>query len=226
MIKIENLSSGYGNRLVLNQLQAKFSVSRIYGVLGINGAGKTTFFNTIYGSKSSKAGQIILDDKPITKQDIAFLQTENYFYPLMKGKEYLQLVAPRQNFNAWNEVFQLPLDAFVEDYSTGMKKKLAFLGLILLNRKVYILDEPFNGVDIQSNEILRIIIQSLKEKGKYVFISSHMLTSLLQISDHIYRLQDGRFDQVVDRHDFAQFKIDFQEEISKEVAGKLKNLEF
>jgi len=226
MIRIEQLSVAYGEKLVIKELKAEFSNRQIYGVLGINGAGKTTLFNTIYGAKSAQEGQVTLMGKPITKQDIAYLQTENYFYPLMKGKEYLQLVAPKQSYDSWNEIFRLPLEEFVENYSTGMKKKLAFLGLILLNREVYILDEPFNGVDIQSNEILLLIIQSLKEKGKYIFISSHMLTSLLQVSDYIYRLQDGRFDQIVDRQDFAQFKEDFQAEISKEVTKKLKNLNF
>ena len=226
MIEVNNLTVSFGKNTVLYNLNVQFSIGTIHGVLGVNGAGKSTFFNTLYGNKKSEKGIIILNDEPIQKRDVAFLQTDNFFYPLMKGKEYLQLVAPKKNYNKWNEIFQLPLDEFVEDYSTGMKKKIAFMGLILLDREVYILDEPFNGVDIQSNEILISIIQSLKEKGKYILISSHILSSLLVVSDAIHRLQNGQFDIPIPREQFAQFEVDFRNEISGEKSEKLKNLDF
>ena len=226
MIEVNNLTVSYGERTVLSNLSIQFATGTIHGVLGVNGAGKSTFFNTLYGIKKSEKGIINLNDEPIQKRDVAFLQTDNFFYPLMKGKEYLQLVAPKKNYMKWNDIFQLPLDEFVEDYSTGMKKKIAFMGLILLDRKVYILDEPFNGVDIQSNEILIRIIQALKEKGKYILISSHILSSLLVVSDAIHRLQNGQFDAPIPREEFTQFEVDFRNEISGEISAKLKNLDF
>lgn len=226
MIDINQLNVSYGNNVVLNNLSAQFANGKTNGILGVNGAGKSTFFNTVYGTKKANSGEVIMDGIPLNKREVGFLQTENYFYPLMKGKEYLQLVAPKKDYQKWNDIFQLPLDEFVEDYSTGMKKKIAFMGLILLDRKVYILDEPFNGVDIQSNEILIRIIQSLKEKGKCILISSHILSSLLVVSDVIYRLQDGQFDPPIQREQFPKFEMDFRNEISGEISAKLKNLDF
>ncbi len=226
MIDINQLTVSYGEHEVLNNLSVQFSAGKIQGILGVNGAGKSTFFNSVYGTKKANAGNIMLDEVSIEKKDIAFLQTENYFYPLMKGKEYLELLAPKKDFQMWNEIFQLPLNEFVEDYSTGMKKKIAFMGLLLLDRKVYILDEPFNGVDIQSNEILISIIQSLKEKGKYILISSHILSSLLVVSDSIHRLQNGQFDAPILRDQFSQFELDFKNEIAGEISEKLKNIDF
>jgi len=226
MIEIKNLSVSYGKNRVLEKLSTQFSKSSIHGILGINGAGKSTFFKSLYGTKKAIEGEMLLDQVPLKKRDIAFLQTENYFYPLMKGKEYLDLIAPDVDYHLWNEIFQLPLNEFVEDYSTGMKKKIAFLGLILLDRQVYILDEPFNGVDLQSNEILISIIKSLKEKGKHILISSHILSSLLIVSDNIYRLRNGKFDTSISRKNFEQFEIDFRKEISDEISDKLKNLNF
>lgn len=226
MMEINQLSVSYGENQVLKNLNAKFSSGKIHGILGINGAGKSTFFSTVFGTKKANSGEVLLNGSPIEKKDIGFLQTENYFYPLMKGKEYLELVAPKQDYLKWNEIFQLPLDEFVEDYSTGMKKKIAFMGLILLDRDIYILDEPFNGVDIQSNEILISIIQSLKEKGKYMFISSHILSSLLVVSDAIHRLQNGQFDAPILRENYSKFEIDFKNEISGEISAKLKKLDF
>ncbi len=226
MIEINQLTVSYGENLVLNDLSAQFATGKTHGILGVNGAGKSTFFNTVYGAKKASSGEMMLNGVPVEKNDIAFLQTENYFYPLMKGKEYLQLIAPKKDYQKWNDIFQLPLNEFVEDYSTGMKKKIAFMGLILLDRKVYILDEPFNGVDLQSNEILIRIIQSLKEKGKYILISSHILSSLLVVSDAIHRLQNGQFNTPILRENFSKFEVDFREEISGEISDKLKNLDF
>lgn len=226
MIEINQLTVSYGENLVLSELNAQFAPGKTHGILGVNGAGKSTFFNTVYGTKKGNAGEMLLDGAPIEKNDIGFLQTENYFYPLMKGKEYLQLIAPKKDYQVWNDIFQLPLNEFVEDYSTGMKKKIAFMGLILLDRKVYILDEPFNGVDLQSNEILIRIIQSLRGKGKYILISSHILSSLLVVSDAIHRLQNGQFDEPILREHFSKFEVDFRNEISGEISDKLKNLDF
>ena len=158
MITINELTVSYGENVVLKNLNVRFSPGKIHGILGVNGAGKSTFFNTVYGTKKADRGVVMYNENVLDKRNIGFLQTENFFYPLMKGKEYLQLVAPKKDYQKWNDIFQLPLNEFVEDYSTGMKKKIAFMGLILLDRNVYILDEPFNGVDLQSNEILISII--------------------------------------------------------------------
>ncbi len=226
MLELNQLSVSYGKKEVVKNLNVQFRSTSINGILGVNGAGKSTLFNTIYGIKKSINGTITLEGNPIQKSDIAYLQTENYFYPLMKGREYLQIIAPEKNFDKWNDIFQLPLEEFVEDYSTGMKKKIAFMGLILLDRPVYILDEPFNGVDIQSNEVLIRIIDALKKKGKYILVSSHILSSLLQMSDQIFHLQDGKFEVEIPKSDFDSFQTKFKKEIEDQVDDKLKNLDY
>jgi len=167
-----------------------------------------------------------LEGKSILKGDVAYLQTDNFFYPFMKGEEYLKLVSPEADFQYWNDIFELPLKDFAQDYSTGMKKKLAFMGLILKDRKVYILDEPFNGVDIKSNQILIKIIELLSKKGKYILVSSHILSSLIQMSDQIHHLQDGKFEVPILKADFSTFEKKFRERISNELDIKLKNLKF
>jgi len=226
MLEVKNLSVSYSARSVLTNLEASFSSGQIHGILGVNGAGKSTFFNTLYGNKRPDAGIMLLNEKQIVKQDIAYLQTDNFFYPFMKGKEYLQLIAPKTEYQKWNEIFELPLEEFATDYSTGMKKKLAFMGLILRDRKVYILDEPFNGVDIQSNEILIRIIEALKSKGKYVLVSSHILISLLEMSDYIHHLNQGKFESPILKNDFPNFEARFKQKIENQLSDKLKNLDF
>lgn len=226
MLEIKNLSVSYFSKSVLNSLEVSFDSGQIHGILGVNGAGKSTFFNTVYGSKKPEEGTIVLNNKQAKKEDIAYLQTDNFFYPFMKGKEYLQLLAPKSDYQKWNEIFELPLDEYATEYSTGMKKKLAFMGLILRDREVYILDEPFNGVDIQSNEVLIKIIEALKSKGKYVLVSSHILISLLEMSDQIHHLKNGKFDSPILKKDFPDFEAKFRQEIDDQLSDKLKNLDF
>ncbi len=226
MINVNKISVSYSTKDVLSDLSVSLAPGLVHGVLGINGAGKSTFFNTLYGIKKYEYGDITLEGKPMTKDDIAYLQTDNYFYPYMKGSEYLQLVSPEKDFEYWNDIFELPLNEFAQDYSTGMKKKLAFMGLILRDRKVYILDEPFNGVDIKSNEILLKLIELLSQKGKYVLVSSHILSGLIQMSDQIHHLQDQKFNAPILKADFSAFESNFRQSISNELDIKLKNLKF
>src|SRR5690606_14316831 len=92
------------------------------------------------------------------------------------------------------EYFQLALESYVESYSTGMKKKLALLAIILQDNDVFILDEPFNGLDLESSILLSEIIHRLKALGKTILISSHIFSTLRDVSDTILVLNNGRFE--------------------------------
>jgi ABC-2 type transport system ATP-binding protein len=108
-------------------------------------------------------------------------------------------------------IFELPLDAYVSTYSTGMQKKLAFLGVLLQKNQFFILDEPFNGVDIQSNILFQEILLELKALGKTVLLSSHIFSTLSQTCDRIYWLKDGRIEQVAQREEFPQLEAELRE---------------
>ncbi len=112
------------------------------------------------------------------------------------------------------DYFKLPLNELIENYSTGMKKKLALLGILKQDRPVFILDEPFNGLDLETNKILEIIITTLKQKNKTIFVSSHIIEPLLAICDKIYLLQNGLFIKTYEKKDFNN--------IDEELFGKLK----
>lgn len=96
-----------------------------------------------------------------------------------------------------------------------MKKKLALLGTLKQDRPVFILDEPFNGLDLETNKILEIIITTLKQKNKTIFVSSHIIEPLLAICDKIYLLQNGLFIKTYEKKDFNN--------IDEELFGKLKS---
>ncbi len=224
MIKIKELSKLFGNKEVLKNLSMEFSTGNVYGIVGENGAGKTTLFRCIAGLESY-SGEIISDVKPL-KNHLGLLLTEPFFFTMMTGREYIRLLCNargKTNVDIDNKnIFDLPLDQYASTYSTGMKKKLAITAILLQENEYFILDEPFNGVDIQSNIILTEIILKLKELNKIVIISSHIFSTLSDTCDEIHLLRKGEQIKSVNKTGFK----DLEQEMKEITIGNLiKNLE-
>ena len=224
MIKIKELSKLFGNKEVLKNLSMEFSKGNVYGIVGENGAGKTTLFRCIAGLESY-SGEIISDVKPL-KNHLGLLLTEPFFFTMMTGREYIRLLCnARGKTNVdidSKNIFDLPLEQYALTYSTGMKKKLAITAILLQENEYFILDEPFNGVDIQSNIILTEIILKLKELNKVVIISSHIFSTLSDTCDEIHLLRKGEQIKSVNKTGFK----DLEQEMKEITIGNLiKNLE-
>lgn len=204
MIKINRLSKSYGNNEVLKNLSLEFSKGKVYGVVGENGAGKTTLFRCIAGLESY-SGEIISDITPL-KNHLGLLLTDPFFFSKITGKEYIRLLCNARNKKNINidqkNIFDLPLNQYASTYSTGMKKKLAITAILLQENECFILDEPFNGVDIQSNIVLTEIILKLKALNKTVLVSSHIFSTLSDTCDEIHLLRKGEQIKSVQKVDF------------------------
>ena len=227
MLKISNLSVSFGKHKVLDNLNLDCFKGELHGILGMNGAGKTTLFRTIYGFKKKDSGECIFENEAINNKKIGFLETENYFYSYMKGQEYLDLLSGVDNqfdIERWNKIFDLPLDDLIDTYSTGMKKKLAFLGVMALDRPVLILDEPFNGVDVESNEKIFQILERVKEQGKVILLSSHILSSLTNICDKISFLKEGVIVKTYEREEFPILESGLREMVQQNINQALNDL--
>ena len=204
MIEIKGLSKSYGPKQVLHELDLTLERGKVYGIVGENGAGKTTLFKCIAGLEPY-SGDIYSEWLPL-KNVLGFLSTHPLFLSRITGWEYLKLMCiardkKTEDFEARN-VFELPLDQYAATYSTGMKKKLALMAVLLQGNEVFILDEPFNGVDIHSNLLITEIIHELKAKNKIVLISSHIFSTLSETCDEIHVLKAGRFVKQVLPEDF------------------------
>ena len=187
LIYIKNLSKAYGKTRVLDNLSVSYESGKIYGLVGENGAGKTTLFSCIMGV-TDYVGEI----RKSSKISVGYMPAESFFYSLITGKEYLEFCIKAKGkkmdaeaIDSLNKIFQLPMERFALDYSTGMKKKLALMALLLQENDLYILDEPFNGVDLYGCIQLKRIIRELKDKGKTVIISSHLINTLHELCDEI-----------------------------------------
>ncbi|HQW12086.1 MAG TPA: ATP-binding cassette domain-containing protein [Saprospiraceae bacterium] len=213
MIRIENLSKSYGKKQVLGAINLEFNKGNVYGIVGENGARKTTLFRCISGLESYD-GNIISDFENL-KNHIGLLLTEPFFFSKITGKEYIRLLTNARQIESSNiedkNIFDLPLDQYASTYSTGMKKKLALTAILLQKNNVFILDEPFNGVDIQSNLIITEIIMKLKELNKTVIISSHIFSTLADTCDEIHLMKNEEFIKKVYSADFDKLEAEMKE---------------
>lgn len=222
MIKIKNLTVKYcSEKIVLDNITIDFLPGKVYGIVGLNGAGKTTFFNTISTDLKKDSGQILFNENPVSNKDTAYLETVNFFYSKITGNEYLKIFKQtNEKFNlvSFQEFFRLPLDELIETYSTGMKKKLALLGILKQDKPVFLFDEPFNSLDLETNKILELIITALKEKGKTIFLSSHIIDPLITICDEILLLEKGKFIKSFNKSDYNKL----EDELFSKLKGEAK----
>lgn len=194
MLSIDNLVVRYGSTPVLTDLSLRFELGQVHGLVGRNGAGKTTLLDAIFGFVHPAAGTIRLGDEPIAPTQLGYLRAHNFFYPNLTGREYLRIFQTKRaefDLEAWGRIFDLPLDRRVERYSAGMQKKLAFLGVLSLDRPVLMLDEPFNGLDLETNQLLGNLLQALAATGKTILLTSHVLETLTRTCDRIHLLASG-----------------------------------
>lgn len=213
MIQVKKLAKSFGAKQVLRDIQLDLRKGQVYGIVGANGAGKTTLFRCMAGLEAH-AGSVISEKTPL-KNHLGFLPTDPYFFPKITGWEYLRLCCnARQkkitDFKKKN-IFNLPLNQYAITYSTGMKKKLALTAILLQENDYFILDEPFNGVDIQSNIIITEIIHKLKALQKIVVISSHIFSTLQDTCDEIQLLKNGTFIRKVLPHEFKQLEQEMKD---------------
>ncbi len=193
MIELRSLNKNYGSLPVLRNINMRYMEGKVYGLVGENGAGKSTLFRCIMNMEDH-AGEIL---KPQGMQT-GYLTDAPYFYPLVTGMEHIEFClrarkadVSREEIKRLNLQFGLPLDKFPSKYSLGMKKRLQLMVLILQQSDFYILDEPFNGLDLSGNILLKKWIKGQKANGRTILLSSHIISALTDVCDEISYIHHG-----------------------------------
>lgn len=223
MIELKDVRKSFGKLEVLSGVTFVIPKGKILGLVGANGAGKTTLFRSIAGIEQCE-GQILMEQECLP---IGLLLSNPEYLSKMTAQEYLTFMCKARKVEGFDcnksNIFDLPLSSYASTFSTGMKKKLALTALLMQKNQFFILDEPFSGVDFESNLMINHILQKIKAAGKTILISSHILSSLTEICDEIHFLKAGKIDRSVSKNNFEKINqnLDFID-----IESKLSQLDF
>lgn len=240
IIRTEHITKAYANHKALNDVSINIPEGSVYGLLGPNGAGKTTLIRVINRITIPDAGVVYFNGKPITQEDIfkiGYLPEERGLYRKMKlGEQAIFLARLKglsraeaiERLKKWFVVFGLEKwwDKKVEDLSKGMAQKVQFIVTILHEPKLLIFDEPFSGFDPINANLLKEQILKLRDNGSTVIFSTHNMSSVEEICDHItlinksQNILSGAVDDIRHSHGNNIFNVDFRGD-SKHVLEKL-----
>jgi len=216
ILNIQNLSKSFGKKRVLEDLNLTLEKGKVYGLLGINGEGKTTLIRMIMGVIPPDKGEIFFKNKKINfrddsyKKEIGFIAEESIFYSWMSIKELLDFNAafyPTWNtkkVNAYLERFSLDKKTRIRHLSRGMKLKLGLIVTLASEPEFLILDDPTSGLDVPTrHDFLKEIIRELSEAGTTILFSTHIVHEIEGIIDNLGILKYGRL--IIDE-DFHELK--------------------
>ena len=192
MLRIENFSKNYGEKVAVNKLNLTIAPGEIYGFIGHNGAGKTTTLKACCGLLGFSEGTILINgksnkDDPIgCKKEIAYIPDNPDLYDFLTGYAFLNFVAdvygvPKEERNrrideygemlGITEALALP----ISEYSHGMKQKVAIISALVHAPKLILMDEPFVGLDPSASHQLKQLMKKHCEEGGAIFFSTHVL---------------------------------------------------
>ena len=206
---IENLKKNFEQKEVLKNINFTFESGKIYGLLGRNGAGKTTFFNCLNEDLDIDEGEFYLkEDKKlkIEAQDIGYVLSTPNVPEFLTGREFLKFFIEInqeriENPKTIDEYFDLikidveDRDKLLKDYSHGMKNKMQMLVNIIMNPKVLLLDEPLTSFDVVVAEEMKNLLKSIK-KDRIIIFSTHIMELALDLCDEIVLLNKGILEHV------------------------------
>ena len=206
ILQIENVTKRYSNHTALSDVSLNVPRGSVYGLLGPNGAGKSTLIRVINRITLPDAGRVLFDGKPITDEDIykiGYLPEERGLYKKMKVGEQALFFARLKGLSRRDALQRLKKwfirlgieswwDKKVEDLSKGMAQKVQFITTVLHEPKLLIFDEPFSGFDPINANILKQEILRLRDEGATVIFSTHNMSSVEEICDHITLINKSR----------------------------------
>lgn len=198
-LRTENVNKNYSGFQALTDVSLNIEKGQVFGLLGPNGAGKTTLIRIINQITAPDSGMVYFDGRPLNSNDIyniGYLPEERGLYKKMKvGEQALYLSQLKgldkktalKRLKHWFEKFEIQdwWDKKVMELSKGMQQKVQFICTVLHEPKLLIFDEPFSGFDPINTNILKEEILNLKEKGATIIFSTHNMSSVEEICDHI-----------------------------------------
>lgn len=205
LVRIEAVTKKYSRLIAVNNVSLTVDAGEVYALIGANGAGKSTLIRVLAGITSADEGKVFICGQDLArsghqlKKRIGYLPEEIYLYNRLTGTEYLQLVAGLKQTDSSSvaievEFFELGEVAgkWIGGYSLGMRKKLGLASAFIGKPDVLVLDEPLNGLDVEMMRKLRERIETEREGGKAILLSSHVMSFVERISNRVGIMSAGK----------------------------------
>jgi ABC-2 type transport system ATP-binding protein len=232
IFQANNIVKEYAGHLALSSVSISVKEASVFGLLGPNGAGKTTLIRIINQITAPDSGELFFDGRPMKADDIyqiGYLPEERGLYKKMKvGEQALYLAQLKgmskkdalKSLKYWFEKFEIQAwwGKKVEELSKGMAQKVQFITTVIHQPKLLIFDEPFSGFDPINANLLKNEILELKKKGTTIIFSTHNMSSVEEICDHIAlinqskKILDGQINEVKERFKSNTFEITYKGE--------------
>lgn len=209
-LEVHNLVKKFDNKIVLNNVSFRFEQGKIYGLIGRNGVGKTTFFNCLSDRLRYDSGEINLIESghkiSYELKDIGFIFTEPQLPEFLTGSEFIKFFMDinkdkNNNILSVDKYFEI-IDFKKEDqyklikhYSHGMKNKLQLLTLFILNSPIFLLDEPLTSFDVIIVSEIKNLLKKVKQNHIIIF-STHILQLAQDLCDEIIILKNGILEKI------------------------------
>jgi ABC-2 type transport system ATP-binding protein len=208
LVEIDSVTKTFGYKVALKNVSFSVPAGQICGLLGPNGAGKTTLFRLLMGILKTTEGKILIDgldafeDRVQAKRLIGFLPDEPVFYSYLSGYEVLELSAAMHGLDVRATMDRIgsiisklrllqDINNYAEDYSRGMKKKLGLLLAMLHEPKLLVLDEPTNGLDVESTHLFYDLISERASQGTTILFSTHLMDHVTRLCSHAVIINEG-----------------------------------
>ena len=200
MLESREVTKKYGGKSAVDHVSLKLEAGLVYAMLGPNGSGKTTWMKLAAGLVKPSSGEILYENGPIgieSKKEVAYMSTEPYFYNWMTvadvGKYYQDFFEDfsMEKYQEMISRMELTEDMKAKKLSSGMMAKLKIAVTMARKAKVYLLDEPLNGIDLLArDEIMRTILEAVDPDVTLV-ISSHLVDELERVADAAIFMKEG-----------------------------------
>ncbi len=205
-LKITNLSKKYGKKQVLENVDFTFEEGKIYGLIGRNGSGKTTFFNALDEDIEIDSGKFYLDDKVLNPKDIGYVLATPNIPEFLTGREFLTFfleinkkkIKNPKTIDDYFKMIQIDNEdqnKIMKEYSHGMKNKMQLLIHIISNPKVLLLDEPLTSFDIVVQDEMKKLLKEIKQDHILIF-STHILEIAMDLCDEIVILHHKKLEKM------------------------------
>ncbi len=230
LLKVENITKKYFTKPVLQELNITLEEGKIYGLLGPNASGKTTLMKMIAGLAQPSGGRIVVQGNTIgvqTKQIVSFMPAVNHLPKWMRVKQCISFFQDAFSDFDQEKAMTMVIDMGLKEnqkigsLSTGMLGRLKLVLAISRRAKLYVLDEPLNGLDPVSREKVIEVILTVSQDDNTILISSHLINELENVLDEIIFLDQGKVVLSGNAEEFRREKGVSIDALYREVLGNV-----